>query len=164
MNVSSFIPTILIASIFLIPACQQSSSWEAEGKSLIQEGQQLRQRHDQFDARVDSLWDATTEVLRIAIPADFPPTDREIFLNARNADHIKMFMSFKSLPQETQTLVNVADSIDQQIAKGIVKLHEEQIAFDQKKIDFLVKVSKEDPAAVQQYAQLFHRQNAPQSE
>ena len=164
MNIKR-ISVYLLSIIFFLPfGCHQTSSWEAEGKALLEENKELRQQHALLDTRVDSLWDATTEALRLAIPADFPPTDREIFLNARNADHIKMFMSFKSLPAETQLLVNSADSLDRQLAAGIVALHKEQMAFDQKKIDFLVKLSKEDPSSVQQYAQLFRHQNAQQSE
>jgi hypothetical protein len=139
----------------LLPyGCQKSNAWEAEGQALLAENQRLKQKHEDVDARIDSLWDATTEALRSAIPADFPPTDREIFLNARNAAHIKMFMSYKSLPAETQLLVNVADSLDQLLAKDIEELQSAQIEFEQKKLDFLIKVNRDNPSASLHYTQM----------
>jgi prefoldin subunit 5 len=147
--------TLLITFIF-ITACDRHAAWDAQGNALISQAASLEQQHMLLNTRIDSLWDATTIALAAALPSDFPPTDRGIFLKARNADHIRMFMSFNTLSPETQALVNNAGKQDEMLAGQMRQLQQKQEAFEQEKIEFLRKVAETDTSAYTRYADLLH--------
>lgn len=157
MKAPHYFNYLLIIFISILVGCKQEKPWEEEGNALIDEADRLEQQHLLLDARIDSLWDATTVSLEAAIPADFPPTDREIFLNARNADHIRMFMSFKQLSPETQSLVDAAGKYDAMLASDIKTLQLQKEDFEKRKIQFLRKVDEQSKEACLQYAELFRR-------
>ena len=157
MRFKHFIHTILfIAAISLLSiSCNQSKSWENEYVLLEKEGAQLNNEYHQLNVRVDSLWDATTAHLAKAIPEDFPPTDRDIFLNSRNADHIRMFMSFQKLDTATQAIVNDAGKQDALLAGQMRVLQHEIEGFEQKKIAYLREIEQHDPLAGKKFAERF---------
>ncbi len=105
--------------------------------------------------RVDSLWDTVSVQLNNAIPPGFPSTDREIFIHARNAGHIRMFMSYKQLDTATQSLVNQAGITDSLLALQIQQAYAERLAFEDKKLHFLSEVEKSDKALSKTFAEKF---------
>lgn len=147
---------LLLSAMMLFPACDDRAAWRVEGDQLISKATSLSQQHDMLNIRIDSLWDTTTAVLAAAIPEDFPPTDREIFLHARNADHIRMFMSFKTLDAETQALVDNAGRFDEKLASQVRALQQQQQVFEKEKIEFLSKLDGTAPDDFRYYADLFH--------
>lgn len=152
----SFTPGILVLSYMLVlQSCGSRTQWEEESAELLRKTTALEELHLQLNARIDSLWDTTTTQLAVMIPADFPPTDRDIFLNARNADHMKMFMSFELLSEDAKTLVMKAGEYDQFLAKQIHHLIAEREKFEEDKNRFLTEVQHEDEAASRQYADKF---------
>ena len=157
MKISALYTLLFLTSLVLVPACGDRASFKIEGDDLISQANTLAQQHAKLNLQIDSLWDATTEALSAAIPADFPPTDREIFLNARNADHIRMFMSFKTLDTETQALVDAAGRYDEMLASQIAKLQQQRQAFEHQKIDFLGKVADNDSSDFRYYADQFQQ-------
>lgn len=147
---------LLLSAVILLPACDNQDAWRAEGDKLISQSTILAQQHDVLNIKIDSLWDATTAALADAIPEDFPPTDREIFLHARNAAHIRMFMSFKSLDAATQALVDSAGRFDETLASQVRALQQQQQAFEKEKIEFLSKLASTAPEDFRYYADQFH--------
>lgn len=148
---------LLLPSLLILSACDRTASWNAESEGLLHRADSLEMQHHIINTRIDSLWDATTAVLASEIPEDFPPTDREIFLKARNADHIRMFMSFKSLSPEAQAIVDSAGKYDAMLALQIRDLQISQQAFEQEKNQFLARVEKADQQAGQMYAEAFRK-------
>lgn len=146
---------LLLGVLFALTACDRASQWEKESADLQRQMLDLERRQHSLQTSIDSLWDATTNQLADALPDGFPPVDRDIFLNARNADHIRMFMSFEKLDAHAQMLVNKAGEQDEILAAKARKLMEQQQAFEQRKIGFLKKVEQQDPAAGQLYASKF---------
>lgn len=136
-------------------SCQSNSAWSEEASALLAEQEMLNHRHKMLDQMTDSLWDFTTMKLEEAIPENFPAIDRDIFLNSRNADHIRMFQSFQLLDTGTQQLVNQAAIKDVEIADQLRALMEDKRIFEQKKNAFLMEVAQKDPAAQQKYADQF---------
>lgn len=148
-----FIPTLsLLAAFFLTSGCDRNAQWKKEYEGLMSQSIALEQRHCRLIASTDSLWDITSSQLAKAMPADFPAIDREIFLNARNADHIRMFMSFKALGPEAQSLVQDAGKQDEALAQQIRALLEQKQAFELKKLQFLQKVEHADAGTYRLYA------------
>lgn len=135
--------------------CQQANPWQAEAEALMQQSAELEAHHDLLNARIDSLWDATSAVIEKDLPVDFPSVDRDIFLHSRNADHIRMFMSFNTLSQDVQATVNAAAMYDAKLASEVKELHLRHAQFDKQKNQFLMKVAGRDRQASKSYAEKF---------
>lgn len=160
IRISRFLCLLGIA--IQMSACQSSNAWTEEGDKLVQKATLLERQHTILSARIDSLWDATSESLEKALPADFPPVDRDIFVNARNADHIRMFMSYKSISPELQSMVDKAGEYDQMLAQQMRALQMEKQQFENQKIQFLQKVAQQDAATSVAYAGRFRNASADQ--
>lgn len=150
---ASIAACILLSSGLALTGCSNSGQWEKEDANLLSQAVTLEQRHCQLKASIDSLWDVTTTRLEPFLPADFPTVDRDIFLKARNADHIRMFMSFKKLDAKAQSLVNEAGEQDEILAKQVQALIDQKEAFEHQKNQFLQKVEKQDRSASRSYAE-----------
>jgi len=136
-------------------SCKETNQWDQESATLIKSSQDLSNRHQQLDASVDSLWDITTSTLEKQLPQNFPSIDREIFLNARNADHMKMFKSYELLDTNTKSLIEQAGLYDQKIAQQMQVLMEERSQLERNKVQFLGKVAQSDRELSRQYADQF---------
>jgi len=143
----------IVGTFFILSACDPQGQWDKQSALLLQQADQLEAKQIQLNTRIDSLWDATTEALAKALPSDFPPTDRDIFLKARNADHIRMFMSYKLLDAQTQDLVNKAGQYDEMLANQVRDLYAQRQNFEKEKIQFLSQVERHDKKAGQHYAE-----------
>lgn len=146
---NSMVAIALLGTMLTLFACTTSNQKEV----LLQQALALEQRHCQLNASIDSLWDATTAQLKSAMPADFPAIDRDIFLKARNANHIRMFMSFKQLDSKCQALVNQAGQYDEVLAAKVYHLMAEKQQFEAQKNQFLQQLAKKDLAGSQAFAQ-----------
>jgi len=136
-------------------SCKENNQWEQESTTLINSSKDLAARHLQLDASVDSLWDITTSILEKQLPQDFPSIDRDIFLNARNADHMKMFKSYELLDTNTKSLIEQAGLYDQKIAQQMQELLEERSQLERNKVQFLGKVAQSDRDLSRQYGDQF---------
>ena len=141
-----FLP-VLLFFMGCTPDAQQQ-----EYAVLLQQAARLEQRHCHLKAGIDSLWDVTSARLEKELPPDFPSVDRDIFLRARNADHMRMFMSFQKLGPGAQSLVNGAGRYDALLAAQMQTLLQEQQAFEAQKIHFLKQVEQTDAASCRAYA------------
>src|SRR5690606_9687552 len=103
---------------------------------LLTRAEALARRHTELTYRIDSLWDTTTARLAEAMPPDFPVVDRDIFLTSRNADHMRMFMSFELLDSTTRELIHAAGRADQQLAGELRQWAVEYRAFEREKQAF----------------------------
>jgi len=146
---------VIVGTFFILTACHPREQWDKQSALLLQQADQLEARQIQLNTRIDSLWDATTAALAKALPADFPPTDRDIFLKARNADHIRMFMSYKLLDANAKDLVNKAGEYDEMLANQVRELYAQRQNFEKEKIQFLSQVERRDKKAGQHYAEQF---------
>lgn len=142
---------ILLGSILTLCACQSSHS--TEDSNLLSQAVALEQRHCQLKASIDSLWDSTTAQLEQVLPANLPPIDRDIFLKSRNADHIRMFMSFKQLDSKSQMLVNQAGQYDEMLAAKAHRLFREKQKFEDQKILFFARIGKKRPGGQPSFRQ-----------
>jgi len=149
----SFLLVIAITGIFCSTGCQHKKQWQQEEEVLLQKAHELDTRLAQLNAQIDSLWDTTSVQLAQKIPADFPAVDRDIFIKARNADHIRMFMSYKQLDDDAKALVNQAGKQDSFLAIQVRALYIERQDFEQKKLLFLSEVEKHDKAASRECAE-----------
>lgn len=138
----------LLGTMLTLLACTTSNQKEA----LLQQALALEQRNCQLNASIDSLWDATAAQLESALPASFPAIDRDIFLKARNANHIRMFMSFKQLDSKSQALVNQAGQYDEMLAAKVHHLLVEKQQFEAQKNQFLQQLAQKDLSASQAFA------------
>lgn len=131
------------ACLSLFSACAApDSDRESALTALAARARELNLHHAQLDARIDSLWDRTALQLEKALPPDFPPVDREIFLTSRNVYHITMFMSFDRLDQATKDLVYAAGKEDEQLSGEMQELAEAQRSFEADKMRFLDEISQ----------------------
>ncbi|HZV68030.1 MAG TPA: hypothetical protein VFG10_00720 [Saprospiraceae bacterium] len=144
-----------LSAILILTSCNQQSDWEIESAQLLRKSNELDLKHLQLNRRIDSLWDATSISLNEALPDDFPSIDRNIFLKARNADHIRMFMSYKLLDEKAKALVNKAGEYDEMLAVQVRNLFAQQHDFEEQKINFLSKVEHKDQRASRLYAERF---------
>lgn len=145
----------MLCSIFMVTACQRANPWVKEGDALVQEATILEAQHQLLNARLDSLWDATSATLDNELPTDFPSVDRDIFIHARNADHIRMFMSFKTISPELKSLVDKAGMYDQMLAQQMRELQSRQQSFEKQKYSFLEMVGQHDKASREEYTGQF---------
>ena len=136
-------------------SCGNQNQWEQESAGLIKSSMDLADRHHLLDARVDSLWDTTTALHEKQLPLDFPSIDRDIFLKARNADHMTMFKSYELLDTQTKSLIVQAGLYDQKIAKEMQELMEERSILEKSKNHFLSEVAQSDLKLSRQYANQF---------
>jgi hypothetical protein len=141
--------------LLLLISCGNQNQWEQESADLIKSSQDLADRHHRLDTRVDSLWDTTTALLEKQLPLDFPSIDRDIFLNARNADHMTMFKSYELLDTQTKSLIVQAGLYDQMIAKEMQDLMAERSILEKSKNHFLSEVAQSDLKLSRQYAEQF---------
>ena len=149
----SFLLVIAITGIFCSTGCQHKKQWQQEEEVLLQKAHELDTRLAHLNARIDSLWDTTSVQLAQKIPADFPAIDRDIFIKARNADHIRMFMSYKQLSDDAKAIVNHAGTQDSLLAIQVRAYYLERQDFEQKKLLFLSEVEKHDKAASRECAE-----------
>ncbi len=136
-------------------SCTKENKWNKESALLLQSSKDLMTRHHQLDTSVDSLWDVTTTNLEKQLPLDFPSSDREIFLKARNVYHMKMFKSYELLDTNAKSLIVQAGEYDQKIAQQMQELMEEGSQLDRNKNQFLNEVAQTDPKLSRQYADQF---------
>ena len=136
-------------------SCKETHQWDQESAALIKTSKDLVDRHQQLDASVDSLWDATTAILEKQLPGNFPSIDREIFLNARNADHMMMFKSYELLDDNTKSLIVQAGLYDQKLAKEMQELMEQISQLEKSKNQFLSDVAQSDLKQSRLYASQF---------
>jgi hypothetical protein len=158
-------PIFILFSILLaFPGCQEDNHWKQDGDALLLRSQSLDHQLLFLNSQIDSLWDTTSTQLANALPPDFPSIDRDIFINARNADHIRMFMSYKLLDSASQSLVMQAGAYDSVLALQVRDLFQERQKFEQEKIQFLAQVEKKDKTASQAYAEKFRLKENPVSQ
>ncbi len=144
--------TVIMLSLV---SCGNKNHWDQQSAILIRSSKDLITRHHQLDTSVDSLWDVTTTNLEKQLPKNFPSTDREIFLKARNVYHMKMFKSYELLDTNTKSLIVQAGEYDQKIAHQMQELMEEGSQLDRSKNQFLNEVAQTDPKLSRQYADQF---------
>lgn len=149
--------SLLLLLTLIVTGCFQTPNWEAESDRLLLVADSLNVQHAAIIAEIDSLWDETTAVLEASLPEDFPPVDRKIFLSARNADHIRMFQSYSTLPADVQELVDHAGEYDAVLASRIRALHHQKQQYLYQKTQFLESVSLVDQQAAQMYADAFRK-------
>ena len=147
--------TCLLICIFLLSSCNRQRAWQGEADALLIQANNLEALHAQINNRIDSLWDKTTVQIEQALPHDLPEVDRGIFLNSRNADHIRMFMSFKLLDEKTQALVDNAGKEDAMLAAQVHALKIQREEFEKRKLQFLQKIYHENEKASRMYADKF---------
>ncbi|HOY21284.1 MAG TPA: hypothetical protein PLC89_28480 [Haliscomenobacter sp.] len=148
---------VLLGVLFALLACDSSIHSETDNPDLLRQALELERRHCQLQASIDSLWDTTSDQLATAMPAEFPAIDRAIFLKARNADHMRMFMSFKQLDHKSQTLVNKAGEYDKILAEKVHILLAERRIFERQKNQFLQQLAQKDLAESRNFAQKIRR-------
>ena len=151
----SILIVVLFNSVFILVSCHHTDQWETESDALLSRMVELERRHTLLNIRIDSLWDVTTAKLESGLPADLPSVDREIFLHARNADHIRMFMSFKKLDTDLQLLVYNAGEEDKILADQARDLLEQRLEYERAKNQFLQRVEQKDLVASRIYANKF---------
>ncbi len=138
-----------------LTSCSHNRRWEKEAALLLDKSKKLDVLHHRLNQRIDSLWDATSIALDKALPSDFPSIDRGIFIKARNADHIRMFMSYNLLDDDAKALVSNAGAYDKMLADQVRDLFRQEQEFGQEKLKFLNQVEKNDPDAGRKYADQF---------
>ena len=136
---------ILLGS--LSGGCNMADPWASEYTVLSERADHWHQRFNTLNARIDSLWDATSAILEARIPTDFPEIDRDIFIHARNADHITMFMSFQQLDTALRAMVYDEGRKDALHAAQMRQLHLDKNTLDEAISIFLRQVAASDPAA-----------------
>lgn len=148
---------ILITAFGLISfwACNHQTQWENESSQILSRITLLEYKQKILNHRIDSLWDVTTTELEKNLPESMPPVDRNIFLNARNADHIRMFSSFGLLDEKTQNVIHRAGEYDKILAEQVHDLFEERRQLEQLRNSFLKKVAETDSKASIEYAYKF---------
>jgi hypothetical protein len=151
---SVFVWLVAAATVYM-SACRSDDTWDKESQTLHAEAIELNKQHRLLNQRIDSLWDATAIELAASLPPDFPAIDRDIFIKARNADHIRMFMSYQALREDTKALVNAAGKYDEMLAKHVLDLQWRQEKFEAHKTQFLTNVFHHDPEAGQRFAAQF---------
>lgn len=142
----------LLHAIFLLYACETSTS-DQKDQQLLQRALELERYQCKLNASIDSLWDSTTVQLEAVLPADFPSIDRTIFLKARNADHIRMFMSYQLLDNKAQSLVDKAGKCDALLAQKAHRLLAEKQKFEREKNQFLQELASRNPLASRKLAE-----------
>ncbi len=157
--------SLLLAGAWLGSGCHnQTSHWQQEGDVLVAQNTALNAKLLSLNAKVDSLWDTVSVQLDHAIPPDFPAVDRNIFIKARNAGHIRMFMSYKQLDPAIHSLVDQAGVADSLFALQIQQVYAERQAFEQQKIHFLSEVEKSDKALSKTLADKFRTAKYPSAQ
>ena len=151
---------LLLNCVIPFSSCNDSEQWDTQEQDLSEQGARLQQLHCKLNSSLDSLWDVTSSQLAHAFPSGFPPVDRDIFLKARNADHMRMFLSFKLLDPAVQEMINNAGKYDDMIAAQVRRLLDEQQAFEHRKIQFLQKVEQKSLEASRIYAGKFRSVSA----
>ena len=146
---------MLITCSLLTVGCNHQQVWEKESVQILSQMAQLEQKHGLLNHRIDSLWDVTTAALEKNLPASMPPVDRNIFLKARNAGHIRMFSSFELLDSNTQAVIHRAGEYDKILATQIRDLFEQRRQLEQVRNAFLRKVAETDSKASIEYAYKF---------
>lgn len=133
--------SICLFALCVGPGCNERDC-DQQAIALLMKAQDLEERHDLIENEIDSLWDLTTAKLALGLPDHIPPSDRDIFLKSRNADHMRMFMSFDKLDRSLQELVIDAGRYDQVLASKIRILSNERLAFEKEKLQFLKKIKQ----------------------
>lgn len=152
----AFFPVFASIVILCITSgCGNANRWDQEAAELLSRSIELEQQHIVLNERIDSLWDTTSMELEKSLPPDFPPVDKDIFLKARNADHIRMFMSYKLLDARAQALVDRAGMYDEVLAREVKQLITQREKYEVQKIAFLQKVGHSDITASREYADNF---------
>lgn len=145
----------ICASALFFNSCAKESNWEHESALLVTQSLLLNEKYAALNQRVDSLWDATSQQLEKNMPSGVPPVDRDIFLNSRNAYHIRMFDSFELLDPASQQLIINADEYDKKLAREMQLLYEEKKKIEKLKNIFLRKVAESDNKASLAFAHKF---------
>ena len=155
MKAQSQILISLMFGLLSLLACNHQNQWEKESLQILSQTALLEQKQQLLNHQIDSLWDVTTVELEKNLPESMPPVDRNIFLNARNADHIRMFSSFGLLDPKTQEVINRAGEYDKILATQVHRLFEERRQLEQLRNSFLKKVAETDSKASIEYAYKF---------
>lgn len=145
----------LFIGVCTLFSCSSRQQWEERFTQLDSQIDSLEMQERLANEAIDQLWDSTTQILEKQIPADFPEIDRDIFLKARNADHMTMFKSFKLLDSSTQKLVLNAKKEDEILAARMMDLMKKREKLENDKKVFLAAVAERDPKASKEYITRF---------
>jgi|SRR5688500_10324187 len=138
-----FLAPCVSISLVALWVCSSCNNNDQQAKALLLKAEELQNRHKLIENEIDSLWDLTTAKLALGLPETIPPSDRDIFLNSRNADHMRMFMSFSKLDRSLQEVVFEAGRYDQMLAAKIRSLSNERLAFEKEILQFLKKIKQQ---------------------
>lgn len=132
----------VVSGIFFACQSSQNTDYLQKADALAARSQMYHRQLCQLQHSTDSLWDAVTAEIEKGLTPDIPPTDRQVFLTARNTEHMTMFMSFKKLDPKIQEMVIMAGKIDAVYANQIRALQQDMSTFEHDKNILVAEAEK----------------------
>jgi len=125
-NTTNF-PVYLLFGVFVIllsiSSCVDGSIYRVKGLATkIKTNQCLIEN---LRASINLKWDSALDAFSKQLPSHIPADERETMLSLKSAKLIKMFNSYRSLPDSTKKIVESIASEDELMARKIRTLSEE---------------------------------------
>lgn len=125
-----------------IISCRKEPPPEDRLKELALAFRTLDCRQATLEIATLQTWDSVVTQLDARLPEDMPATEKHNMLTVRNAGLIRMFETYRELPDSVQALVSLAEQKDKDIVAALNAIKLERAALDKKKRAFFREVEK----------------------
>lgn len=124
-------------------SCRNTPLADARLEQLAQAFQALDCRRAALEATTRLSWDAVVEQLDARLPEDMPPAEKHNMLMVRNAGLIRMFETYRELPDSVQVLVTRAEQKDKEIVAALRDVKTESSALEKEKRALFLSIEKQ---------------------
>lgn len=135
-------PVWYIPLVVIVFACRHAPPMENRLEQLAKTFHDLDCRQRQLEEAARSSWDGVVEQLNADLPTDMPAAEKHNMLSVRNASLIRMFESYRELPDSVQELVTQAEQKDNEVVAALNELKAQKLALDKEKRDLFLAIEK----------------------
>lgn len=124
-----------------------------EVKQLEQGAGTLQCTLQRLGTESQALWDRVAGQLAQELPEELPEAERKNMIAVRNANLLRMFQTYPTLPAHLQAQVDEAEAEDQAIAERMKAVKDSLSVFEQRINALLTRASEQQPDSLKVWQQ-----------
>lgn len=147
---------LLFWALLIAFGCQRAERHTA----LYEEVEQLEQGAGtlqctllRLGAESQALWDRVAGQLAQELPEELPEAERKNMIAVRNANLLRMFQTYPTLPDHLQAQVDEAEAEDRAIAERMKAVKDSLSVFEQRINALLTRASEQQPDSLKVWQQ-----------
>lgn len=141
-----------IAVAFLVISCSNQKDYEQQLTNVFEQEKSIQCELASMKDSIGQKWDAINALLEKNLPAKMPVAEKSNMLRVRNANLIRMFESFDSMPEAIKLALDEVENEDIKMSERINALKKEAQAIESQKLALFEEIgNSEGEQAVLEY-------------